>query len=77
MAINALSLVLVPITVLLAYFGLGTKDIDPQVSLFDYHHYWKVYLVAVGLAFIPTLAAGSVALVITALTRPRTRRVSV
>jgi len=40
------SLIAIPLTILLGFFGIQTRDLDPSRSMFDVAHYWPVYLLA-------------------------------
>src|SRR5215475_1427250 len=61
-ALNLLSAVVVPIGVLLAFFGISTKDVDHERSILDIRHYEPVYLAAGALALIPLMAWAAAAL---------------
>jgi hypothetical protein len=55
-AVNLLSVVVVPITVLLAFFGVSTKDVDGGFSILDFGHFRLEYILAGALALIPVAA---------------------
>ncbi|MEM9892961.1 MAG: hypothetical protein AAF962_19010 [Actinomycetota bacterium] len=57
---QALAGITIPISLLLAFFGTSTTDVDRQTSLFDFHEYWPVYA-AVGL-LVAAIAATVLAL---------------
>lgn len=53
---QALATIAVPLSILLAYFGIGSSDIDPESSIFDFERYWMVYL-AMALLVAATLSS--------------------
>lgn len=55
-AVSALSLIAVPIGFLAAYFGINATEVSNQWSMFDMHHYWRVYAAAACLAFVPPIS---------------------
>jgi hypothetical protein len=44
--LSAGSLLAIPLTLLLAFFGVSSRDVDPGSSMFDISRYWLVYLLA-------------------------------
>jgi hypothetical protein len=62
-AINLLSILVVPITVLLAFFGVSTKDVTDGFSILDFRHFRLEYILAGALALIPLAAWLGAALV--------------
>lgn len=38
-----------PIALLIGYFGMSAAEVDPQLSIFDRHRYWPVWLAALTL----------------------------
>jgi ABC-type multidrug transport system fused ATPase/permease subunit len=40
------SILAIPPTLLLAFFGVSSNDVDSRLSLFDVHRYWPAYVLA-------------------------------
>jgi hypothetical protein len=51
--LGLVTFVLAPLGLLLAFFGISTKDVTSSDSIREYHHYWPVYAVAGALMVIP------------------------
>jgi hypothetical protein len=54
-ALNVLAVAAVPITVLLAFFGVSTTDLGNNPSIRDLHHFWPEYTVALALGLLPLI----------------------
>jgi hypothetical protein len=52
LAASTVTIIAVPTTLLVSFFGINATQVDSNRSMFD-HHYVAAYLVAVGLALIP------------------------
>jgi hypothetical protein len=52
LAAGLFSTVAVPLSLLLAWFGISTRDLDPKLSMFNMAHYWFVYASAFALVMI-------------------------
>jgi hypothetical protein len=62
-ALNLLGVVVVPMTLLLAFFGTSTKDVGRETSILDFGHYQWEYMSAGAVALlIPLLAWAAAAL---------------
>ena len=44
---QALATIAVPLSILLAYFGINSSDVDSEISILDVGRYWMVYLAMV------------------------------
>lgn len=56
-ALNLLGVVVVPISLLLAFFGVSTKDVEGESSMYDIHRYqWEYLSVGAVALLIPLLA---------------------
>ena len=60
----------IPITLLLAYFGVSTNDVPEETSMFDVSHHWPAYL----LTGLLVLGAASLLLVLWLIDRRRLHR---
>jgi nitrate reductase gamma subunit len=58
--VAAATLLALPPTLLLAFFGVNARQVNQANSMFDLHAYWGAYLLA-WLPFIALVAAGSLA----------------
>lgn len=63
------SLLALPATLLLGYFGTNSTNVDAHRSIFDLHHYGIAYLVA----WVPFIVLAVTALVLRARIQPRTK----
>ena len=67
---QALATVAVPVSLLLAFFGIGSSDIDPESSIFDFGRYWLVYVI-MSLLVVATLSLYTVVRLYDRLRKPR------
>jgi hypothetical protein len=44
MTIGLVTLVLAPLGIVLAFFGMSAREVDPEASIFDLNRYWPLYL---------------------------------
>ncbi|MGH3290569.1 MAG: hypothetical protein ACRDP7_02055, partial [Trebonia sp.] len=61
------TLLALPPTLLLAYFGTNSTNVDARLSIFDLHHYGVAYLVV----WLPFIALAVAALVLRWRIQPR------
>lgn len=52
-ATTVLSVIGVPLGFLVAFFGVNSSDVSTRYSVFNWHHYWLVYRIALVLALVP------------------------
>jgi Mg2+ and Co2+ transporter CorA len=50
---TVLSVIGVPLGFLVAFFGVNSSDVSTRYSVFNWHHYWLVYRIALVLALVP------------------------
>jgi hypothetical protein len=72
-SIGIVSFIAIPLGFLGAFFGLNVKQVHPDWSLFDYRHYWVVYLVAAFLTAIPPLTWWLLGIAVPRRNRDRSR----
>jgi hypothetical protein len=54
-AASVISFLAFPISFVVAFFGINATQVSSQYSMFDYHHYWWVYIIGFLLATVPAI----------------------
>jgi hypothetical protein len=55
--LGILSFVLAPAALVLAFFGINARQIKPNDTMFDWHHYWGIYVLAGLVMIVPVFFA--------------------
>lgn len=57
-ALGTLSFLAAPLGFFVGFFGMNSRQVDPKLSMWDWHHYLGAYLVAGIIALIPAVTFG-------------------